>query len=155
MNTLWRELSPEAAGANLRKATHFLRRALGTPEPVIIRGGVVALCPDWPVTTDVEEFQAAAREAIGSGAHACEAVAALYRGELLPDDRYASWTIESRERLRLRHIELLKLGERWQRVLEVDPTDEGAHRALMQAHVDAGNCAAALRQFERLQFLPE
>lgn len=151
MDTLWPELSPEAAGANLRKATHYLRRALGTPEPVVIRGGVVALCPDWPVTTDVEEFEAAAREAIGSGAHACEAVAALYRGELLPDDRYASWTFESRERLRLRHIEVLKLGERWQTVLEVDPTDEGAHRALMQAHVDAGNRAAALRQFERLR----
>jgi DNA-binding SARP family transcriptional activator len=151
MDILWPELSPEAAGANLRKATHYLRRALGTPEPVVVEAGIVALCPDWSVTTDAEEFDAAAKSAPRRGAEACAAAAALYGGELLPDDRYASWAFEPRERLRLRYIQLLKLAGMWQAVLDADPSDEEAHRALMRAHIGAGNRQAAIRQFERLR----
>ncbi len=151
MDTLWPELSPEAAGANLRKAIHYLRRALGTPEPVVIMGGSVALCPDWSVATDVERFEAAAQKAIGKGPEACAAAAALYTGELLPEDRYANWANGARDRLRLRYIKLLKRAETWEAVLEVDPTDEDAHRALIRAYIDAGNRHAAMRQFERLR----
>lgn len=151
MDILWPDLPPEAAAANLRKATHHLRRALGTPEPVVVQRGMVALCPDWSVTTDVEEFDTSAKQALSAGPEACAAAAALYGGELLPDDRYASWAFEPRERLRLRHIQLLKLAGMWQDVLEVDPADEQAHRALMRAHIDAGDRLAAIRQFERLR----
>jgi DNA-binding SARP family transcriptional activator len=151
MDTLWPNLTPEAAGANLRKAIHYLRKALGTPDPVVIDAGFVALCPDWPITTDVETFETAAREALNGGAELCASAAALYAGELLPGDRYASWAFEPRERLRLRYIQLLKLGGRWDAVLEADPADEAAHRALMRGHMDAGNRQAALRQFARLR----
>lgn len=151
MDALWPDLSPDAAAANLRKATHHLRRALGTPDPVVTEGGCVALCPDWPVSTDVETFEAAAREALGAGAEACAAAAAFYGGELLPDERYASWACEPRERLRLRYIQLLKLAGRWEAVLDVDPANEEAHRALMRGHIEAGNRQAALRQFARLR----
>jgi DNA-binding SARP family transcriptional activator len=151
MDTLWPDLPPDAAGTNLRKATHYLRRALGTPYPVAIEGGFVSLCRDWPVTTDVEIFESAAKDALGSGAEACAAAAALYGGELLPDDRYALWAFEPRERLRLRNIQLLKLAGRWEAVLEVDPSDEEAHRALMRGFIDARRRQAALRQFARLR----
>ena len=151
MDTLWPELSPEAAAANLRKATHHLRRALGTPDPVVIDAGFVALCPDWTVSTDVETFEAAAKDALENGAEACATAAALYAGELLPDDRYAAWAFEPRERLRLRYIQLLKLAGQWEAVLEADPSDEDAHRALMQGHIAVGNRQAAMRQFERLR----
>jgi DNA-binding SARP family transcriptional activator len=126
MDILWPELSSDAAGANLRKATHYLRRALGTPEPVVVEASMVALCPDWSVTTDVEEFDTAAKHALNTGAGACAAAAALYPGDLLPDDRYASWAFEPRERVRLRHIQLLKLAGMWQAVVDVDPSDEEA-----------------------------
>ena len=151
MDTLWPDLSPDAAGTNLRKATHHLRRALGTPDPVVVDGGFVALCPDWPVTTDVEAFEVAAKDALGGGPDACAEAAGLYCGELLPDDRYASWAFEPRERLRLRYLQLLKLAQRWEAVLEVDPTDEEAHRALIRGFIDAGNRQAAIRQFTRLR----
>jgi tetratricopeptide (TPR) repeat protein len=72
-------------------------------------------------------------------------------GKLLPDDRYASWAFEPRERLRLRYLQLLKLAKRWEAVLEVDPTDEEAHRALMRGYIDTGNRQAAIRQFSRLR----
>ena len=57
---------------------------------------------------------------------------------------------ESRDRLRVLYLQLLKTAGRWERVLDVDPGDEEAHRALMQRAVDAGNRRAAVRQFERL-----
>jgi DNA-binding SARP family transcriptional activator len=135
MDTLWPDLSPDAAGTNLRKATHHLRRALGTADPIVVDGGFVALCPDWPVSTDVETFEAAAKAALGAGPDACAEASALYLGELLPDDRYVSWTFEPRERLRLRYLQLLKLSRRWETVLEVDPTDEEAPSALALAFI--------------------
>jgi DNA-binding SARP family transcriptional activator len=151
MDRLWPGLPVDAAGANLRKATHHLRRALGTREPVVIDTGFVALCPDWAVTTDVEAFETAAKAALGRGPDACAVAAALYRGDLLPDDPYAEWAFEPRERLRLRHLQLLKLAGNWDAVLDVDPSDEDAHRALMQAAIDVGSRQAALRQFARLR----
>ncbi len=155
MDALWPDLTPEAAGANLRKATHFLRRTLATPDPVVIDRGFVALCPDWALSTDVEAFESAAKSALGKGPGrgeaACAEAAELYGGDLLPDDRYEVWTVKPRERLRLRYIELLKRSARWETVLDVDPSDEESHRALMRDHIEAGNRQAALRQFARLR----
>jgi DNA-binding SARP family transcriptional activator len=93
---------------------------------------------------DAEEFDAAAR------AGRVDALD-VYRGELLPEDRYAPWAEEPRERLRTRYVALLKAARRWERVLEVEPADEEAHRALMQRALDAGDRNAAVRQFERLR----
>jgi DNA-binding SARP family transcriptional activator len=151
MEALWPHLAADAAAANLRKATHHLRRALGTPDPVVVDGGLIALCPDWEVATDSEAFEAAAKDALGRGPTDCAAAAELYRGELLPEDRYADWAFEPRQRLRLRHLQLLKLAGNWTAVLEVDPADEEAHRNLMERAIEAGNRQAALRQFIRLR----
>jgi DNA-binding SARP family transcriptional activator len=151
MDALWPDMSPDAAGTNLRKATLHLRRALGTPDAVVTDAGFVALNPEWPATTDVDAFDTAANAALGSSGHTCAEAAGLYHGELLPDDRYATWSIEPRERLRLRYVQLLRLAEQWEAILAVDPADEEAHRALMRDFVDAGNRQAALRQFTRLR----
>ena len=59
---------------------------------------------------------------------------ALYGGELLPEDRYEEWAEERREQLRLRHLDLLRLDGRWETVVELDPSDEVAHLALMRRH---------------------
>ena len=45
----------------------------------------------------------------------------------------------------------MKCAGQWERVLELDQTDERAHRALMQMHLAAGDRRAAIRQFERLR----
>ena len=58
----------------------------------------------------------------------------LYGGELLPEDRYEDWAEERREQLRLRHLDLLRLDGRWEAVVELDPSDELAHLALMRRH---------------------
>ena len=74
----------------------------------------------------------------------------MYGGELLPEDRYEEWAEERREQLRLRHLDLLRLDGRWETVVELDPSDELAHLALMRRHAANGDRHAALRQFERM-----
>ena len=82
---------------------------------------------------DVERFEDAAGEALRQAdERACATAAELYRGELLPEDRFAPWTEEPRERLRLRYVQVLKAARMWERVLEIDAADEDAHRSLMQ-----------------------
>ena len=78
IETLWPELPYDAALANLHKAAHFARRAIGESDAVVVRRGRVALAPGVVVKTDVERFEA-------------ENDPALYGGELLPEDRYAAW----------------------------------------------------------------
>ena len=150
MEALWPDLEAEAAAANLRKAVHFARRALGGAESIDTTGDLVSLWPDGGLAVDLEEFEAAAKAALTSGTQV-EAAAGLYRGELLPADRYADWTEPRREQSRFLCLELWRSAQRWDAVLDIDRTDESAHRALMQRHLAAGNRSAAVRQFQRLR----
>jgi DNA-binding SARP family transcriptional activator len=140
---LWPDLAPDAAAANLRKAVHFARASLGAASAITRSGGMLELCPAGQVVVDALDFEAAVRAGqIG----ALDA----YQGELLPEDRYASWAEEPRERLRALYLRLLKTAGQWERALEVEPADEEAHQALMQRAVDTGDRLGAVRQFERL-----
>ena len=143
MDLLWPDLAPDAAASNLRKAVHFARASLGAVSAISRNGAMLELCPDGQLRVDAASFEAAARAGqIG----ALDA----YQGELLPEDRYAPWAEEPRNRLRALYLRLLKTAGRWEQVVEVDPSDEEAHRALMQRAVDAGDRVTAARQFERL-----
>ncbi len=152
IDALWPDLAPEAGAANLRKAVHFARQALGGEEAIATRGGVVELWPGGPLRIDAEEFEDAVAAALRSNAAKGAARAAqLYAGDLLPEDLYAEWAQGPRERLRRLHVQALRMGGLWERVLQADPVDEEAHRALMRARLDEGNRQAAMRQFERLR----
>jgi DNA-binding SARP family transcriptional activator len=141
---LWPDLAPHAAASNLRKAVHFARASLGAVPAISRSGAMLELWPGGQVSVDAVAFEAAARAGL---------VAALdtYQGELLPEDRYASWAEEPRERLRALYLRLLKTAELWERVLDVDPADEEAHRGIMRRAIDAGDRRAAVREFERLR----
>src|SRR6185312_12517274 len=82
---------------------------------------------------------------------ACERAAYLYGGELLPDDRYAEWLERTRKRLQERYGQLLRTAGLWERLVALDPTDEPAQCALMQAALDAGNRGEAIRHFQQLR----
>jgi DNA-binding SARP family transcriptional activator len=151
MEALWPESDPEASGTNLRKALHFARLATGDEQAVVNERGVLVLWPDARVDTDVERFEAAAQRALDGGGDAfCRDAAELYR-DLLPDDRYEPWLVEPRGRLRHRYLDVLRACALWDRLAEEDPTDEQAARALMGAHLDAGERREAIRRFERLR----
>lgn len=146
---LWPDLSAQAAASNLRKAMHFARAALGSPGAVRAHGDLLVLLPGADVSIDAERFEVDGRAALASSAGVAEALA-LYRGDLLPDDRFAVWAEDPRDRLRTLYLRLLKAAARWDDVVKADPADEEAHRALMVRALDAGDRQGAIRQFERL-----
>jgi DNA-binding SARP family transcriptional activator/DNA polymerase III delta prime subunit len=154
IDALWPNTSLEAALPRLHKAAHYARRGLGGDQSsaVVLRQDLVTLLPDAAVTVDAVEFRRLAETAL-AGRSRNEGVAALrlYDGELLPEDRYDPWIAEQREALRLLHLEILRLLERWQEVLQHDPVDEEAHLALAHEAAERGDVRAALRQLERME----
>jgi DNA-binding SARP family transcriptional activator len=151
MDLLWPELGTEAAGANLRKAVHYARRAMGAEEAIRSTGGMLSL---WGggVEVDAQLFLGAADAALANGdEEGCGLAADLYTGEPMPADRYEAWAAEPRARLRGRYLAVLKGARRWQQVLDLDPTDEESHRELMRQYYQEGRRREAIRQFERLR----
>ncbi|HEX6231824.1 MAG TPA: AAA family ATPase [Jiangellaceae bacterium] len=152
IDRLWPDLTMADAAPRLHKLAHYARRALGGQRgAVVLRGETVTLLPDADVVVDVEIFERAADEALASGEPAAAGAAAdLYDGPLLPDDSYEDWTVNRRDHVRLRYLDLLRAAGRWDVLLKEDPADEDAHIALMTRHLEAGDHRAALRQFERM-----
>ena len=150
MESLWPDLGPEAEAANLRKAVYYARQSLGGKDAIGTEGDVIALWPSGQLGVDADQVEAHAVKALATGAGLDE-VADLFTGDLLPADRYAAWIESHRERLRARRLEVLRAAGRWGQVLDLDPSDEQACRALMRIHLAAGNRQAAIRQFQRLR----
>jgi len=152
MEAFWPDQDVELAGANLRKAIHFARRAMGAHDLITVNKEIVAFADEVQLETDMERFEAAAKQALRSGDPVeCEAAADLYGGILLPDDRFLEWLDAPRERLQQLYAAVLRKGRLWRRLIALDPTDEEAQRALMQAALDAGNRGEAIRQFDQLR----
>ncbi|WP_144126853.1 BTAD domain-containing putative transcriptional regulator [Catellatospora sichuanensis] len=151
MELLWPELGPDAAGANLRKAIHHARRAMGSDDAVQGSSGMLSL---WggEVTVDAARFTAAAAAAVAAGdAQQCKLAADLYHGDALPADRYEPWAAQPRARLRAQYLAVLKGARQFERVIELDPTDEESHRELLRGHFESGRRREAIRQFECLR----
>ncbi|MBW0114452.1 AAA family ATPase [Pseudonocardia sp. KRD-169] len=152
IEALWPHLDFDAGAANLRKAAHHARQALGRDDAVVLSGGRVALLPGCEVETDVAGFERCAEAALRSRERAvCIEAAAGYAGDLLPDSLYEDWTQPRRDSLRSRYVALLRLGGRWERLVEIDPSDEQAHCELMRAALAAGSRPAAIRWYGRLR----
>ncbi len=152
MEALWPHLSPAAAAANLRKAAHHARRALEVEGSVVLKRGMVHLAPSGSVTTDLAAFEKAARAALDRGdVRAARQAVDWFGGDLLPESLYEEWTQEVRRRVRALYLDLLRLTGSWERVVEVDPTDEVAYRQLMKRELASGNRPEAIRWYGRLR----
>ncbi len=152
VDALWPDLDPPAGHANLRKAAHLARQSTGDPETVVLRGGRVLLFPQRELRCDLQRFNQAATMALASGdPGACSGAAALYAGELLPDARYQAWTQAPRDRAREQFLALLRQAGEHERLLQEEPGDEPACRALMEAALQAGRRSAALRHYAALR----
>lgn len=152
IDALWPRLDAAAGSANLRKAAHHARRALGRPEAVELDQQFVALFPDAVVATDVDEFIGAADAALADGdAAGARAVALTYGGELLPGARYEPWADHQRRLVAARYLDLLRVGGRWDRLLELDPLDEAAARQVMRAAIDEGQRHRSIEVYGRLR----
>ena len=171
MEQLWPDRPADAALNNLHQALHVARTALNVTDEggqriLVLREGVLSLCPNGGLWVDAETFASAVREATGaSGLAEHLAARELYRGELLPDDRYADWAEAPREALAQDYLTLLtqlaQLQERernpeaatetLRELLQHDPADESAHRSLMRLYAVGDHRRMALRQYERLR----
>jgi DNA-binding SARP family transcriptional activator/tetratricopeptide (TPR) repeat protein len=152
IEALWSRLGVEAGAANLRKAAHHARQAFASRDAVALGGGQVVLFPSLAVETDAARFESHARAALAGGdPAACAEVASDYTGDLLPEMLYEGWTQAPRERLRSLHVELLRTSGQWERLVEVEPTDEPACRELMRCELANGSRPAAIRAYGRLR----
>jgi predicted ATPase len=95
MDVLWHDREPAAAANNLHQAVHVARRALGA-DAIELRDEVLFLVAE----IDCDLLDLAASDARRSGtAAAYKAALSLYRGELLPENRYDDWAEARREEL--------------------------------------------------------
>src|SRR5439155_23984653 len=156
---------------NLYRTLHALRQTLDTTlgpgtadATVTFADGVLSLAES--VWVDAREFEqlCAAASAAPHVLHPAylEQALALYPGDLLPDERYAEWTLAPREALRSRHREASLALAAYRRdthdyaaaiglltpLLAHDPADEPIHRELMRVYTLAGRRHEALRQYQ-------
>ncbi len=95
MDALWCDHSPAAAANNLHQAVHVARRTLA-PAAIEVRDAMLQLIAD----VDVDRLRLAAAHARRTRtAAAYRAALAVYRGELLPENRYDDWVAQPREEL--------------------------------------------------------
>ena len=95
MDLLWGDREPAAAANNLNQAVYVARRALDAGS-IEARDEVLVLVAD----VDVDRFAVAAADARHTRTpRAYRAALALYRGELLPENRYDDWASERRDEL--------------------------------------------------------
>lgn len=161
---LWPEIDPTSGANNLYRTLHTLRQTLdtalgtGTAEATLaFQDGVFTLMD--AVWVDVTAFNSLVQA--GDPASLTAALR-LYTGDLLPDDRYAEWTLGPRETLRRQQREArltLAVHDRDAHeysgaitlltpLLTQDPADELVHRELMHIYALAGRRHEALRQYQ-------
>lgn len=168
--TLWGDRDQQRAAANLRSALWRLREV-----PEVVHATRTHLRLGSEVELDVGEVEALARRVLAAGTASapCEEVDADPAGcagaldrDLLPD-WYDDWAQFERERLRqLRIGALEQLSVHWRHLgrfalavdaalaaIRAEPMREGAHAALIEAHLAAGNRNEALRRYEHLRML--
>jgi len=155
LGLFWPDLDQSHARAALRRAVHFLRRALGD-EVLVGRGDEEVAVPAQALTSDVATFL----EALGAGRDRDALIA--YRGDLLEGVFVASapgfeeWLDRERRHLREEAARAAwrlvgaapEEAERFaRRAVELDPYDEDALRRLMRLLHDRGDAAGAVTAY--------
>jgi hypothetical protein len=93
MDVLWGDREPAAASNNLNQAVYVARRALDAAA-IEVRDDVLVLVAE----VDVDRLTLAAADARHDRTvSAYRSALSLYRGELLPENRYDDWATERRE----------------------------------------------------------
>ncbi|HEU4514687.1 MAG TPA: alpha/beta fold hydrolase [Nocardioidaceae bacterium] len=151
MDALWPDVGVADATPRLHKAAHYARKAIGGSDAVVLRGEMVSLLPNASVTVDADEFESAAARVLDDGStDAAAEVLDRFPGEPLQADLYTEWASEPRDRLAGLQRRLLRQAGRWQRLVELDPTDEEAWLGAVRELAAAGDRRGALREYEAM-----
>ena len=171
--SLWPDLDGEPAANNLRVAMHRARQRLedaGAPAGRFLtrQQDDVVLGDPAHVVVDIHLFAESAQRAwLDDNPALTQAAAALYTGDLLPEDPYEEWATHRRTDLRISYLALLarlaQLHEArnddaaaiaaTQQLLATEPLDEAAHASLMRLYVRVGAYRQALAQYDALTAL--
>lgn len=172
MEHLWPDADPRQAANNLYQTLHAARRALDMTAPgagqlLLLQDQVIQFAPQVEVWADAGAFEQACSVASRTGGDAAALLRAadLYRGPLLPDDRYEPWASDAREHLARQYLDVLDelaavqessadfagAVSTLRRVIAADPLHEPAHRALMRVHALGGQRQQAIRAYQALQ----
>jgi DNA-binding SARP family transcriptional activator/TolB-like protein len=162
---LWSDRPDDRARHSLRQCVLTLRRVLGSEAESALLADDEGL---WLDAEEVEVDALAFEQAVAAGSReALEGAMALYGGDLLEDlnarsEEFEVWLRAERPRFRnLAVAALAALAEQQagageaeaaiascQRLLQLDPLHEPAHRLLMRLLTEQGRRAAALRQYQ-------
>ena len=165
ISLLWSDRAEKQGRDSLRQALTALRKGLGSEGvPLLtVNGDAIAVEPS-AVEVDALSFE---QLLAGGAPEDLERAVDLYRGDLLDgigirDPAFEDWVYTERERLHGRAVEALakvlahqaKSGAADRamataaRLLQLDPLQEIAHRALMRRHAERGQRGLALRQYQ-------
>jgi len=182
VDTLWPDTG-RTGMTSLRQAVHTLRARLeparekGGPSSFVVGGGGSYELDLTNVRVDADEFETEATAALLSldrdgpdtAVSQLERAAALYTGDFLPDEPYAEWALEERDRLRalaarvLRELATLhdaagdldSTTAALQRLADLEPLDLDAQRDFIGMLARRGRHTEAKRRYElvRRRFL--
>ncbi len=179
VEAIWPDVPLSAGLDSLNTAVSTLRKELGcgkrsSARPLVrYRDGCYELAPDVAVSLDLDTFERAAADGLRADrvrSHgtdlaptilAFEDAVRAYRGDLLPSDLYAEWTIMERERLLSLYLTILgRLSallvstgrfaaaiDTGFQLLQRDPCREDVHRLIMRSYSRMGQRSRALRHF--------
>jgi len=153
---LWPDADPAKLRNNFHVTVHRLRKSLGGSEWVLAQGDTYALKPG--IDFDAGTFERDAKAALRArDAARLVRAAALYRGDFFANATNGEWHLEIRARLRELYAKTLSAlakmnndPEIWQKLFDLDPTDEDAARNLMTSLNLLGDPAGAGRIYKRL-----
>jgi DNA-binding SARP family transcriptional activator len=166
---LWPERPAASARNSLLVAISRARRVLDPPgaqhSVIESAGRSYRLALGKRDVVDAEEFRSAAGLALADSGQPrrplLEHARSLWGGEPLPEERYTDWTTAYRELLVDRYTGVLaalvevhaadgrhsEAAEVARQLVDLDPLNEGGHRALITAYARAGRTGYALRQY--------
>jgi predicted ATPase/DNA-binding SARP family transcriptional activator len=171
LERLWPRATMEAAANRLYHTLHSLRGifsavGVGTHQPVLLlSGGVIQLTEQHDFEIDCHAFRASvalARAAVGDErVRALQSAVDAYTGELLAGQPCEDWIVQPREMLRHEYVwalDQLAAAQRadgqlqlaigsYQRLIEAEPANELAHRALMELFDSTGHPERAVYQY--------
>ncbi|MGN6171980.1 MAG: ATP-binding protein [Streptosporangiaceae bacterium] len=172
IDILWPGADAESALNSFGKALHAARRAFEPELPrrqgstyLRLEDSMLALDMEH-VAIDADRFEQLAQDSLRRrDVPVFERALAVYRGELLPEDRYEDWCAERRSFLAELHVRVqLALADAFERcgaynesadhlraVLQKDQTREEVHRRLMRLYAEMGTPDQAVRQFHRCE----
>lgn len=169
---LFPELEIKQANENFYRILHAARKALEperagySPSNFLLTEGqqIILTQRKGDLWIDAEEFARLAQKGFASGNRKLlESAVELYGGDLLADEPFEEWTHSYRENLKmLFQMVLWRLADRYlreekpeeahrwlDRILQIEPADECAHRAKMRLFRRQGKSALALKQYEK------